>query len=350
MRRRLAPNRVSPKRSSLLLLPLILGPILLVSAGAGLPEAGPVPEAKPGASEPLPLPADSPKTEAGKKAGASAEGTSTDGQPVEPEKAGDVPKPEAKPLAPETETVPPKPDAATSEPTSAPQPAEPAPVDPKAKPDAAAQPKPEAEAPAEPKTTTPAAELVITPEVAGEYAQCLTDLKALGATFEEKPRIDDGKGCGIDKPISVSQVLPGIKLAPEATMRCEAALELARWTKEAVLPAAKVAMAEDGTLTTINQASSYICRLRNNMSTGKISEHARGNAIDIASFTFKNGETITIQPRDEDGTLPGAFQRAVTATGCLYFETVLDPGSDEAHENHLHFDVLQRRGNYRYCR
>ncbi|MDQ0321266.1 hypothetical protein QO002_003404 [Pararhizobium capsulatum DSM 1112] len=183
-----------------------------------------------------------------------------------------------------------------------------------------------------------------------DHAACMAELKAIGAEFEPVDRIDDGSGCGIDKPIKLTTVLPGVVLKPEGTMRCETALELARWTKEAVFPAAKAALESDGQLTTINQASSYICRLRNNAKTGKISEHARGNAIDIASFTFKSGKTIAIEPRDEDSTLSGAFQRAVTASGCLYFETVLDPGSDEAHENHLHFDVLQRRGGYRYCR
>lgn len=192
--------------------------------------------------------------------------------------------------------------------------------------------------------------LTIEPENGKEYAACLTALKQLGATFKEEKRIDDGKGCGIDKPLTLETVLPGIALKPEGNMRCETALELARWTKEAVLPAAKAAFKNEGPLTAINQASSYVCRLRNNGTSGKISEHARGNAIDIASFTFKSGKSIEIQPRDEDSTLTGAFQRAVTATGCLYFETVLDPGSDEAHENHLHFDVLERKNGYRYCR
>lgn len=192
--------------------------------------------------------------------------------------------------------------------------------------------------------------LTIEPEDGQEYAACLSALKQIGATFREEKRIDDGKGCGIDKPLTLDMVLPGIALKPEGNMRCETALELARWTKEAVLPAAKAALEHEGPLTAINQASSYVCRLRNNGTSGKISEHARGNAIDIASFVFKSGKSIEIQPRDEDSTLTGAFQRAVTATGCLYFETVLDPGSDEAHENHLHFDVLERKNGYRYCR
>ncbi|ASY63875.1 extensin-like protein [Sinorhizobium sojae CCBAU 05684] len=182
------------------------------------------------------------------------------------------------------------------------------------------------------------------------YASCLDALRTLGASFTEAARIDDGQGCGIDKPIEVTEILPGVSLKPQGTMRCETALALARWIRETAAPAAKAAFGPDTAIATLNQASSYVCRLRNNGTTGKISEHARGNAIDIASFGLKDGKTIDIQPRDEDGTLNGAFQRAITATACLYFTTVLDPGSDAAHETHLHFDVIDRKNGYRYCR
>lgn len=190
----------------------------------------------------------------------------------------------------------------------------------------------------------------VEPEDEKALASCIDELKSMGAEFETAPRIDDGNGCGIDKPLIVKSVSQSVKLSPAGTMRCETALELARWMRDSVAPAAQTAMEKEGGVTTINQASAYVCRLRNNAATGKISEHARGNAVDIASFTFKSGLTVAIQPREEDSTLVGAFQRAVTATGCLYFSTVLDPTSDEAHENHLHFDVIERKGGYRYCR
>ncbi|MDW5312813.1 extensin family protein [Rhizobium sp. PL01] len=291
-------------------------PIILL-LGAGLPAEGPLPEKKPEASETV-KPAEEKTKEQTLPSGGEAP------VPTPSQAETSVANPEAKPgpeAKPEAEVKPePKPEG-------------------EGKPDV----KPETEAKPEPVLT-------IKPEDGKEYIACLADLKAIGAIFKEETRIDDGNGCGIDKPLTLSTVLPGIALKPEGKMRCETALELARWTKDAVLPAAKVALESEGDLTTINQASSYICRLRNNAKTGKISEHARGNAIDIASFTFKNGKSIEIQPRDEDSTLAGAFQRAVTATGCLYFETVLDPGSDEAHEHHLHFDVIERKGGYRYCR
>lgn len=276
-------------------MPFRIAAVLLSAAvlsAAGLPKQGPTPETRPGTENAAPV----------------------------PEQDKDAPVPQTKPK----DEAPAKP--AMEEKDKAPE-------------------KTDAE-----KKEEQGPPLPIQAENEKDHAACLADLKAIGATFEEVPKINDGSGCGIDKPLKLSMVLPGIVLKPEGTIRCETALELARWTKESVLPAANTALAEEGQLTTINQASSYICRLRNNAKTGKISEHARGNAIDIASFTFKSGKTIAIEPRDEDSTLSGAFQRAVTAAGCLYFETVLDPGSDEAHENHLHFDVLQRRGGYRYCR
>jgi hypothetical protein len=179
---------------------------------------------------------------------------------------------------------------------------------------------------------------------------CLRDLKAIGAEFENLPPVtDEQNGCGIEKPIALSQVLPGIPLSDKTPMRCEAALSLARWMKDLVEPSLKTALPERR-IVGISNASSYVCRLRNHAETGKISEHARGNAIDIAGFKLDNDETIAMTPKEEDSTMTGAFQRTATAGACLYFTTVLSPGSDSTHQDHLHLDVMERKGGYRYCR
>jgi hypothetical protein len=178
---------------------------------------------------------------------------------------------------------------------------------------------------------------------------CLAALKTYGVVYEEAPRVDDDNGCGIERPITVQSLSGGqIDLKPEGEMRCETALQLARWTANIVVPMLKAAQPSEK-LAGLNQASSYVCRKRNGASTGKISEHARGNAIDIAGFTFKSGKTFAIEPRANDPTAEGAFQRAISAAACLYFTTVLDPSSDKAHETHLHLDVLKRKNGYRYC-
>jgi hypothetical protein len=178
---------------------------------------------------------------------------------------------------------------------------------------------------------------------------CLADLAALGAKFEDSPPVAEDQGCGMEHPIAVRSIADGVTVSEGAMMRCETALALTRWVKNLVQPALAVAM-PGRRIVAVNHASTYVCRLRNNASTGKISEHARGNAIDIADFKLDNGQSIPMQPRNEDSTMEGAFQRAATASACLYFSTVLSPGSDAAHETHLHLDVLKRKNGYRYCR
>lgn len=182
------------------------------------------------------------------------------------------------------------------------------------------------------------------------FAACIGALKAIGARFLEIDRIEDGQTCGIDKPIELDTVLPGIRLEPKGILRCETALQLALMTRDMLRPAADAAFPGRPKLTAIRQASTYICRNRNSADDGKVSEHAYGNAIDIAGLRFGNEEMPVMIARQDDGTSEAAFQRAFNAIACLYFTTVLSPGSDATHQDHMHLDVITRRGGFRYCR
>jgi len=243
------------------------------------------------------------------------------------------PRPEAAPAPVKKEEVKPK----------APQPAA-TPTTGKAEPGADAAP---------PETPVkPLEEVYVPPPIEKEnpakYAACLSDLKAMGVEFTEISTIADDNGCGIDKPIKVANIGGGVALKPDGVMRCETAASLAHWTADVVKPTLKLARPGES-LSGLDQASTYICRKRNSAQTGKISEHAHGNAVDIAVLRFKSGEAFSIKPRMKDSTMDGALQRAITASACLYFTTVLDPGSDAAHETHLHLDIIQRKNQYRLC-
>lgn len=181
-------------------------------------------------------------------------------------------------------------------------------------------------------------------------AACREELKSLGVVFEEIPAITDpdDADCGIEHPLSVTALPGGVALEPAGTMRCETALALARWTEEHVRPAA-AHLPDRGALSAISQGSGYICKRRNSDPDGKISEHSFGNAVDIMAFEFAEGAPIPVEPREREGTMAEAFQDAVRATACLHFTTVLGPGSDAAHANHLHLDVKSRRGGFRLC-
>ena len=74
-----------------------------------------------------------------------------------------------------------------------------------------------------------------------------------------------------------------------------------------------------------------------------------GNGIDITGFRFASGAPIPIQPRERDGGMAEAFQDTVRATACLHFTTVLGPGTDATHSDHLHLDVIARSSGFRLC-
>ena len=183
-----------------------------------------------------------------------------------------------------------------------------------------------------------------------EFEACTARLAALGASFEPAAPVSTDKDadCGIARPLAVAEIVPGVALQPDAVMRCATAVALAEWTAESVVPAAR-ALPGSGELAAINHGSTYICRRRNNRPTGKLSEHSFGNAVDVMGFEFTSGDPLRIEPREPEASPEGRFQRTVREASCEHFTTVLGPGSDGSHADHLHLDVKERRGGYRLC-
>jgi hypothetical protein len=190
-------------------------------------------------------------------------------------------------------------------------------------------------------------DLLALPEA--DYAACLAALDALGVEWAEvDPILPEGdRDCGIVLPIEVSSLGQGVALSPAAVLRCPTARALAGWTQDFVMPAAE--RLDRGALTEIRGGTGYTCRRRNNQPTGKLSEHAFGNAFDLTSFVFADGAPIPIMPRARDGTIEESFQDATRAAACMEFTTVIGPGSDPYHDDHLHFDVAARGSGFRLC-
>ncbi|KAF0674798.1 extensin-like domain-containing protein [Profundibacterium mesophilum] len=183
-----------------------------------------------------------------------------------------------------------------------------------------------------------------------ELAACLAALDRRGTVYARiAPRREEDRDCGIANPLEISEILPGIAMEPDAVMRCQTALATATWIEDFVQPATAI-LEGRGALVSVRHGSSYVCRRRNNLPAGKLSEHSFGNAVDIMGFEFEEGAFLPIEPRARAGTVEEAFQRAVRGTACLSFTTVLGPGTDAYHDDHLHFDVKARRGAYRLCR
>ncbi len=196
---------------------------------------------------------------------------------------------------------------------------------------------------------TPPVRVALT-ETEDAFSACLAELDGFGTVYETRGSVSDpsDSDCGITQPIMVSEIVPGLVLQPDSIMRCETAVALAEWTARIVLPAAEM-MGEKGAVTGIDHGSTYICRRRNNLPTGKLSEHSFGNAVDVMGFRFEDGSSLPIEPRADAGTIEESFQRAVRGGACLSFTTVLGPGTDATHDDHLHLDVKARSGGYRIC-
>jgi hypothetical protein len=153
-------------------------------------------------------------------------------------------------------------------------------------------------------------------------------------------------GCGAaDAVLLESVILPdGAKVAivPAATLRCTMAQAVAGWVRDDVAPAAAKLGAP---LRELDNLDSYECRGRNRVPGAKLSEHGRANALDVRAFKLANRETLVLV----DPQVSKRFRDALRTSACARFSTVLGPGSDAEHAEHIHVDLEERRNNYKIC-
>lgn len=175
------------------------------------------------------------------------------------------------------------------------------------------------------------------------------------------------------------------------TLGCGAAVALARWERHVVQPAARAQLGSP--VVRIEHLGSYACRrIAGSAGPGRLSEHARANALDVAAFTLADGRRVSVladwygeaaPPSQVSGAGEGAgshlqegdaageagraaaigarkaeppaasvanpkavFLRQVRDGACRSFAAVLGPDYNAAHRNHFHLD----QGRYRACR
>ncbi|QDL93586.1 extensin family protein [Paroceanicella profunda] len=151
-------------------------------------------------------------------------------------------------------------------------------------------------------------------------------------------------GCGIAQPVRVTEV-SGVRLSRPITVNCRLASRLADWMEDSAVPAALSLGTE---LVSVDTVASYSCRPRNNRAGAKVSEHGRGNAVDIAAFNLANGRQVTVLEGWQSGR-DRPFLAALHKRACGPFGTVLGPNSDRYHRNHFHLDIAEH-SNGAYCR
>jgi len=184
-------------------------------------------------------------------------------------------------------------------------------------------------APAAPQPT--ACRLALTEDIA--IAPSIPDIKGPGA-------------CGGTDLVRLEAiVLPDkhrVALTPPATLRCSMATAIADWIRTDIAPLTQKLGSE---ITTLDNFDSYECRGFNRIPGAHLSEHGRANALDVRAFKLADGRSIALTDR----TVPRETREAVLHSVCSRFVTVLGPGSDGYHEEHIHLDLMEHQNKFKLC-
>jgi hypothetical protein len=189
--------------------------------------------------------------------------------------------------------------------------------------------------------------------------ECRLRLAGRAIKVEAVPPPGEG-GCTVEDPVrlvsaGVAGVPNGAVLFPERpVVSCRFAETFGDWVGTLVAPllVGKLGIP----LASVRTGPGFECRPRNRVPNGKPSAHGTGTAIDISGFELADKRVLAIKQLGEAADAPGpaagkAALAALRTAACGWFTTVLGPGSDSSHADHLHLD-LQPHGSsdrYRIC-
>jgi hypothetical protein len=160
------------------------------------------------------------------------------------------------------------------------------------------------------------------------------------------PDIHGAGGCGGEDLVRLEAVvLPDkhlVSVKPAAILRCAIASEIANWIRADIAP---LATSMGSLISDLDNFDAFECRSRNRVPGAPLSEHGRANALDVRALRLANGQSISLTDRAQ----PRALRERVRQSVCARFSTVLGPGSDWYHEDHIHLDLMERRNNYKIC-
>jgi hypothetical protein len=172
---------------------------------------------------------------------------------------------------------------------------------------------------------------------------------ALSEEIAIAPSIPDIRGpgaCGGEDLVRLEVVvLPDkhrVALKPAAILRCTMASAIADWIRSDMAP---LVAGVGGVISDLDNFDSFECRGRNRVAGAQLSEHGRANALDVRGVRLANSQLISFTDRG----VPRELRESVLHSVCTRFTTVLGPGSDGYHEDHIHLDLMERHNNYRIC-
>lgn len=179
-----------------------------------------------------------------------------------------------------------------------------------------------------------------------ELSACRLALTESIAIAPSIPAIKGPGGCGGEDLVRLEAIVLSptqrVAVKPAAILRCTMAAAVADWVRADMAP---LAATLGTTISELDNFDSFECRGRNRVKNAKLSEHGLANALDVRGLKFANGNTLSLTDR----TVSRDIREKVLASVCTRFTTVLGPGSDWYHEDHIHLDLAQRRNGYKLC-
>lgn len=177
--------------------------------------------------------------------------------------------------------------------------------------------------------------------------QCLAGLKAKSVRFAGLPSKRFDGGCRMIDTIKLMDF--GTATTNLGAMTCPLASSFTDWARYGVVPAAKHYLGSE--VVKIETMGTFNCRAVNGSRSGKLSEHAFANAVDVSAFVLRDGRRVSVLNGWRGSSEERAFLRRLHQSACKRFGTVLGPDYNAAHANHFHFDMaLSMAKGTSYCR
>ena len=182
-------------------------------------------------------------------------------------------------------------------------------------------------------------------------AACLAKLTAAGASAEAAlAPASSVEGCGIDAPVRLSSLTvqgDAVSLPERPLLACEFAAVLVDYVRLIVAPLGQAML--HAKVTAIETGPGYECRTQDRIAGAKISAHAKGLAVDFVAIGMADKRRVLIER--QTSAEEASYLHAVRRAACGWFTTVLGPGADAFHANHMHLDMALHgsSGSYRIC-
>ena len=157
--------------------------------------------------------------------------------------------------------------------------------------------------------------------------------------------------CGIATPVRLTSIALAsgatLDLADRPILGCEFAAVFTDYARNLMAPLSAAMLGSP--IAALATGPGFECRGRNRVLGAKTSAHGMGIAIDLASIVLADRRRLEVT--HQANATEVLFLRTMRQAACGWFTTVLGPGSDASHANHLHFDILQHGSSdkYRIC-